>query len=230
MSATCEMGDCHRVIDKTADRDFGKTAFLVDEFSPEFDAYIRDTRLQKDVLFAPLDGKRLGKANYAWTTDGFGSFRQSLMVTAFRSYRSRKLTAQGSARQLNLLAMYRKLAGSYARRLGFDVLHVVVQQNLLPFLWKSGQLGGRTFDVLMTALPMSEIQKRLDLAHAMHPESTTLGDFRADPYLLEAEAEALRHARKIITPHTDIAALFRSRAELIGWHVPRAEKCVKDEL
>lgn len=155
--ATCEMGDCHRVVDPATHRDFGKTAFLVDEHSPEFDTYIQDVRTAKDELFVPLDGGRLGKGNYAWNVDGFERVRQSLLVTALRSYRSRKLAAQGRARQLNLLAMYERLADSYAKRMTYDVLHVVVQQNLLPYLWKGGHLGGRTFDVLMTSLPMNEL-------------------------------------------------------------------------
>lgn len=222
--ATCEMGDCHRVVDPSEHRDFGKTAFLADEFSPEFDRYIRDTRTAKDELFVPLDGKRFKKANYAWNTEGFGRKRQSILVTAVRSYRSRKLAAQGSARQLNLLAMYERLAESYAKNLGYDVLHVVVQQNLLPFLWRNGHLGGRTFDVLMTALPMADLQARLDAASKLHPESTTLGDFRANEELLAAETEALKHARRIITPHSDIAALFPDRAERIDWQVSAARE------
>lgn len=220
--ATCEMGDCHRVVDPAGHRDFGINAYLTDEFSPEFDEYIQKVRTTKDVIFLPLDGARLKKQNYAWTTDGFGRVRQSLAITAVRSYRSRKLAAQGKARQLNLLAMYEKLAESYARKLRYDALHIVVQQNLLPFLWKNGHLGGRTFDVLMTALPMNELQRRLDRAHSLNPESHTLGDFRANGTILEAETEALRHARKIITPHSDIAALFGSRTELLSWKLPTA--------
>lgn len=220
--ATCEMGDCHRVVDPAEHRDFGKTAFLVDEFSPEFDSYIQTARTAKDELFTPLDGKRFRKENYAWTMNGFERTYQSLLVTAVRSYRSRKLAAQGKARQLNLLAMYEKLAESYARSLKYDVLHLVVQQNLLPFLWKNGHLGGRTFDVLMTALPMAEIQNRLDIARDFHPESTTLGDFRVDERLLAAEAEALQVAKRIITPHSDIANHFADRAERLEWQMPQA--------
>jgi hypothetical protein len=118
--------------------------------------------------------------------------------------------------------MYEKLAASYAKRLKYDVLHVVVQQNLLPFLWRYGHLGGRTFDVLMTAMPMNELQRTLDRAAELHPESQTLGDFRAEKWLLDAEAEALRHARKIVTPHTYIASLFPERAELIRWKMLRS--------
>jgi hypothetical protein len=101
------------------------------------------------------------------------------------------------------------------------MLHVVVQQNLLPYLWKGGHLGGRTFDVLMTAMPMEEIQRQLDKAAALNPESRTLGDFRADESLIGSESEALRHARKIITPHTGIAALYPERAEIIDWAMPK---------
>lgn len=222
--ATCEIGDCHRVVDAAVHRDFGKTAYLVDEFSPEFDAYIQAERAEKDIMLLPLDGKRFGKPNYAWTTDGFGSVRQSLLVTAVRSYRSRKLAAQGKARQLNLLAMYEQLAESYGKRLRHDALHIVVQQNLLPFLWKNGHLGGRTFDVLMTALPMTELQSRLDAAARLHPESSTLGDFRADARLIDAEREALKHARRIITPHSTIASIFADKAQRLAWNIPSANK------
>ena len=219
--ATCGEESCFRMVKPAANTDFGKTAYLVDEYNPEFDTYIQEARGENDALFLPLDGHRFGKANYAWTTGGFSDVKQKPMVTAVRSYRSRKLAAQGAARQKNLLDMYEKLADAYARSLTFDVLHVVVHQNLLPFLWKAGHLGGRTFDVLMSAMPMEEIQRRLDRAAALHRESTTLDDFRADDSLLSAETEALRQARKIITPHTGIAALYPGKAEVIDWKMPK---------
>jgi len=220
--ATCEEGDCHRVVAKKDDGHFGQTAFLVDEVSPEFDAYVSGIAEPRDQLMIPLDGRRLGKANYNWTTAGFNSVHQSILTTAKRSYRSRKLAAQGAARQQNLLRMYEELAESYARRLTFDTLHVVVHQNLLPYLWRSGDLGGRTFDVLMTALPMGEIQTQLDHAASLHPESTTLGDFRAGRSLIALEAEALAHAGKLITPHSEIASLFDGRSQLLSWRQPQA--------
>lgn len=222
--ATCEMNDCHRVVTKPSDANFGSTAFLVDDVWPEFDTYIQNTRTDKDTLFLPMDGRRFRKANYAWTAHGFGRIKQSIATTAIRSYRSRKLAAQGAERQRNLLAMYEKLAESYAKRLTYDCLHVVVQQNLLPFLWRNGHLGGRTFDVLMTALPMNELQRTLDAAHKLHPESRTLADFRADQSLLDTETEALSYAHRIITPHMAIAKLFPDKAELIRWKLPDAVK------
>lgn len=218
--ATCGIDECHRVVKPPENPDFGRTAFLVDEYSPEFDEYLQSQRKTDDLLLVPLDGRRFNKANYQWNGDGFANVQQSIFVTAQRSFQSRRLQAQGATRQKNLLSMSEKLARSYAKRLTHDVLHVVVQQNILPFLWRTGILGGRTFDVLMTALPVENLQKRLDWATSLHPESPTLNDFRADQSHLEAENEALKNARQIITAHTEIAALFPNRARLLDWKLP----------
>jgi hypothetical protein len=119
--ATCGVSACHLMVKPTEEiMNFGRTAFLVDEFSGEFDDYIQQNRTGKDVLFIPLDGKRFKKANYAWSTKGFKTTNQSFFVTALRSYKSRKLAQQGAARQKNLLAMYEKLAESYAKQLKYD--------------------------------------------------------------------------------------------------------------
>jgi VanW like protein/Glycosyl transferases group 1 len=225
--ATCGIDDCFRSLKSDANLDFGRKAFLVDEYSPEFDDYIQKSKRGKDLMFAPLDGKRFKKANYAWTFDGFAGTRQSFRVTFERSYKSRRLAAQGASRQLNLLAMSEKLAADYAKSLKYDQTHLVIQQNLLPFLWQSGVLGGRTFDVLMASLPLKELQETLDFAASTNAESPTLGDFRADANLIEAETEALRNAEKIITPHTAIAALFPKRAALLDWKMPPAKKITR---
>lgn len=222
--ATCGVGECFRSIKPEENLNFGRAAFLVDEFSPEFDDYLQKTRTANDLLFVPLDGERFKKANYAWTQDGFKKTKQSWLTTAIRAYKSRKLAAQGASRQRNLLEMSEKLAESYARKLNFEVLHVTVSQNLLPFLWKSGVLGGRTFDVLMTALPISALQDRLDFAFSRNPDSPTLGDFRAENWLVEAEREALKNARRIVTPHSEIAALFADKAVLLEWQMPIAKQ------
>lgn len=227
--ATCGVESCFRSLKADANLDFGRAAFLLDEFAPEFDEYVQKTCGAKDFLFIPLDGKKFRKANYAWKTKGFARARQSFWVTLIRSYQSRKLAAQGAARQKSLLSTAEKLAESYAKKLTFDVTHVVVAQNLLPFLWKNGHLGGRTFDVLMNALPMDEIQKRLDYAFALNPNSATLGDFRADDSLLEAEREALKNARRIITPHTEIAGLFGARSEVLNWNLPETKNFNKQQ-
>jgi hypothetical protein len=217
---TCDVHDCFRHAGQTKATDFGRSAYLVDEYSPEFNSYVLEAGREQDLLAIPLDGKRFGKGNYAWNTRGFRHVRQSRVVTMLRAYQSRRLAAQGAARQRALLESSERLAKSYAALLEYDVTHVTVAQNLLPFLWRGGHLGGRTFDVLMTALPLARLHERLDAAFALHPESKTLADFRADEWLVRAESEALRQARRIITPHSEIAALYRDKATLLDWAVP----------
>jgi hypothetical protein len=222
--ASCGVEECFRSSSRaTEGAHFGRAAYLVDEFWPEFDGYLRSSRAKADVLLLPLDGRRFRKANYAWSTDGFALVSESRAVTLRRAWESRRLAAQGAARQRALLAHSERLAESYARRLSYDVTHLTVAQTLLPFLWRGGHLGGRTFDVMMTGLPLARLQERLDAAGAAHPESPTLSDFRAEDWLLRAEGEALERAHRIITPHTQIAALFAERAVPLDWHIPEAK-------
>lgn len=218
---SCGVHECFRHAGREAgDAGLARSAYLVDEYWPEFDKYLCETKRERDLLLVPLDGKRFGKANYAWSTQAFRHFRQSWAVALHRSFRSRKLASQGAARQQSLLAFHEKLADSYASQLPYDVTHVIVAQNLLPHLWRGGHLGGRTFDVLMTALPLSKLHESLDAASRAHPECGTLADFRADERLVKAESEALRRARKIITPHSRIAALYDARAVTVDWIMP----------
>ena len=219
---TCEARDCFRHVTPLAIRTHsGRTAYLVDEYWPEFDRYIAETKRSEDLLYVPIDGKRFGKANYAWTTDGFGTIKQNRLFVLHRSVKCRRLTSQGAIRQQTLLAASERLAQLYASLVEYDVTHITTTQQVLPFLWRDGHLGGRTFDVLMTSLPLAVLQNRLDEAAALHPESTTLNDFRADDSLIDAESEALRHAHRIITPHSEIAALYPHKTLLLDWCIPQ---------
>ena len=221
---SCGTEDCFRQVKPSSrHHDFGRTAYLLDEYWPEFDRYISAKKRCADLLCLPLDGKNSRKPNYAWTTTGFGTVKQSRLLTLRRSYQSRRLATQGATRQKYLLVANERLAQRYASLLSYDVTHVTLMQHLLPSLWREGHLGGRTFDVLMTGLPLAVLQQRLDAAFKLHPESRTLADFRADDQLLEAESEALRQARRIITPHTQIAALYPDKSVLLDWVVPETQ-------
>ncbi|UUZ55702.1 hypothetical protein LP419_09225 [Massilia sp. H-1] len=118
------------------------------------------------------------------------------------------MASQGAARQQSALLFRERLARLYASKLDYRIDHLVVAQDLLPFLWKLGVLQGRTVDVLMSAMPMRDMQAQLDTAFARNPASRTLGDFRAHGSLPALEAQALRYARQIVTPHTSVAAKF----------------------
>ncbi|MFM7427730.1 MAG: VanW family protein [Elainella sp.] len=219
---SCGVTACSRSRPQVEPSPSGLTAYLLDEYWPEFDAWIQQQRQATDLLAIPLDGNRWHKPNYAWTLNGFSSVKQARRVTFRRALASRRLAAQGSARQQMLLNSDRRLAQFYAAQLDYRILHCVVAQTLLPFLWQSGALGGRSFDVLMTRLPLFALQAELDRAYQAHPASPTLNDFRVDPTLVEAERQALEAAHQIVTPHRAIASLYPQKTILLDWQLPPA--------
>lgn len=197
----------------------GHRAFLVDEFWPEFDSHIAANRHDADRLFLPLDGKSWHRPQYGWSTDGFASVSSATLATLARATLMRG-TEQGPKRRHLELRTAEALAGRFAAMLEADATELCVTQALLPYLWRDGHLGGRRFSVLMTRLPMMELQARLDIAAHRHPERKTLADFRADPALVHAESKALAAAQAVVTPHSDIAALFGGRAVRLDWKTP----------
>lgn len=222
---SCQVSSCFRNIPHSKNiskrrLDFGKTAFLVNEYWIEYDRYIQSQRSSHDILGIPLDGHRFHKNNYKWNQNGFAKVSKATFTALMRAWESRNLPAQGSSLQSTLLKYDQKLAKDFAALLTYDVMHVVVMQNLLPWLWQAGFLQGRTFDVLMTRLPIDVLQERLELANRLHPESPTLRDFRASETFAKIERQALQQANKIITPHTEIASLFADQAVLLDWHIP----------
>ena len=192
-------------------------------------AWMSAQRQRRDWLFVPLNSRRWGFGRYRWKTTGFAAVREARRATLRRSLNSRRLAAQGAARQRALLAMDEAMAAAFARRLPALSTHLVISQNLLPFLWRNGDLGGRTFDVLMTRLPLAELQRTLDQAAAAFPRSPTLADFRAAAGIVEAETAALAAARHWITSHSAISRLGGTRAIRIPWQIPRAVPVVRGE-
>jgi hypothetical protein len=199
----------------------GRTAFLVEEFWPEYGAYLAETRKTGDLLALPLDGRRWNLPRYAYDTSEWHRVETATIEALLRAVQVRRNArlSPPQARAAQLEGAER-LAERLSRALSSDTTHITVTQSYLPYLWRDGHLGGRTFDVLMTRLPLTELHARLDRAFAHHPERALLGDFRAPVALVTAEAEALNAARRIITPHADIAALFPGRVLLLPWKMP----------
>ena len=195
-------------------------AFLLDTAWPEFADYVKSHHSSSDKLAIPLDGVRWDRKQYAWPTEGFADVSTAQLTTILRSLRSRHLATQGAARQAALLESARELAGALARSLDQHTDEVCISQNLLPFLWSTGVLGGRRVTVLCTQLPLANLQAQLDRAYQLHPESPTLRDFRAKTWIVEAEAEALQCAERIVTPHLQVAALFAEKTHLLEWKMP----------
>ncbi len=217
---TCGVTKCFRNPAATSLPRRGITAWLLDRFEPEFDDWIQSNHSAEDELFLPLKTPQL--TSYRWTTNGFATIRAARLTAVRRSVRSRRLAAQGAERQRELLHFDRELALSYAQSLSHLADHLVISQNLLPHLWRYGALGGRTFDVLMTRLPIDQLERTLDAAANAHPESKTLSDFRALPEIREAEQEALAAARHWVTPHSFIADLGLDHVVKIEWRLPPA--------
>jgi hypothetical protein len=200
----------------------GRTVFLVDENWPELQEYVHRTHGETDVLGLPLDGARWRLPRYRWDTAGFAHVETASLQAVHRAVAMRRLPMQGAARRARELAAAERIAHRLSRLLTADVTTVYVTQSLLPFLWREGHLGGRDVRVLMTRLPMSALQSRLDHTAALHPERETLRDFRAPPGLAEAEMAALDYATAIITPHARIAELFATKATHLPWRMPAA--------
>jgi hypothetical protein len=216
---TCGVTTCFRNV-QNSNSSLGRTGFLVDDVWVEFDRYLQSVRTDRDRLYLPLDGHRWRRPNYNWQTDGFDRISSEWPLTLERAYRSRGVTRQGARRQQLSLEFSHKLARRYGQQLTADTTHLTVSQSLLPWLWAEGFLAGRTFDVLMTGLPMADLQQRLDFAYSCHPHSTTLADFRTEPEIINWERAALDRARKLITPHAELASLYPDRTELLNWVLP----------
>lgn len=218
--ASCGVSQCFRHL-QAEEASPAHTAWVVDESWPEWLAH-RRREAASGLLIRPLDGQRWRKPNYAWPIQPNERVQNLTWTTLRRAWSTRRLREQGAERQRALLAWDERLARAASRQLGAEQAHLVVAQNLLPFLWREGALGGRTFDVLMTRLPLAQLQDTLDRAARLHPNSPTCADFRAPDELVEAEAEALAAAAHWLTPHSAIACLAGSRAQLLPWSLPPA--------
>ncbi|MDB5807644.1 MAG: hypothetical protein JWN73_4966 [Betaproteobacteria bacterium] len=219
----CSQQDC---IDYIAPRHHAaRTAWLLDEMWPEFDRWLAANARPGDMVSLPLDGARRARPAYAWTVADRGmQVTEHALLTATRGLATRLLSAQGAVRQAALLCLDALLAQACARSLAPAVDHVVVSLNLLPHLWRSGVLAGRRVSVLLNRSPLALLHAQLDRACALHPQSPTLGDFRADAALVEAEEAALHEAAALITPHRAVAqfaaARYAAAVEQLEWLAP----------
>jgi len=209
----CAMNRKHRVDGPPAAR----ISYVMDDVWPEYASMIAARLRPDDQLLAPgLLGLRF--ARYRWP----GPVRHAAaLATARRHLAMRRVAkASGGVRQQAYLAADRDVARALARKIDYRAGHLVVAQALLPWLDEAGVLGGRSYDVVMSRYPFAEIHRRLDEAAAEIGGSPTISDFRADPALVVRETALLARARRIITPHHGIAALYGERAMRLAWHRP----------
>ena len=136
-------------------------------------------------------------------------------------------------------ARHRMIARHFAKKLKHTDTYLVVPQQLLVWLYLDGELAGRQYDVLMSAMPMPEIERQLDDAmerygfkiengyyratNDLNPcgvAGVTLGDFRADKSFIEAEKEALSGASSFISPHAKILEWAAEKGVTLDWILP----------
>ena len=216
--ATC--GETHCAMHRThgiGEPPVARASYVLDDAWPEYASLVAAQLRPDDQLLAP--GLRGGwPARYRW---GPQAQHPAALATALRHLAMRRVrAAPGAVRQAAYLRHDRALARSLARRIDYRAEHLVVAQRWLP--WLGEVLGGRSFDVLMQRYPMLELHRLLDAAAAATGKSPSLTDFRADPALAEREAVLLGRARRVITPHHGIGALFAGRAVQLAWHLPGA--------
>lgn len=219
---SCGNMACFKHHDKTGvEQEIATTTFILDEKWPEYDKYVSQTATKADHFILPLKKNRWIKTNrYSWAA----AHPQKTKATQFQGlFRALKLRFapknKNNVFELSL-QLDKKIAKAAARQIPIDATHVVIAQNLLPYVYETGALGGRTFDVFMTRLPFEKLHERLDLAFTFHNESPTLNDFRASKELIALENKALTSARKIITPHSELAAIFKNKAVKLDWQIP----------
>jgi len=222
--ATCGEVACFRHEHPSPPVATGRTAYLVDENWPEFQDYVAKRHRREDVFGRPINGARWRLPRYAWQVEGFARSGSAWGPALGRMIAIRRAPAQGPARRQAELNGAERIATRLARLLTPDVTRVCVAQSLLPYLWRDGHFGGREVEVLMTRLPLIELQARLDRAFAAHPERGTLADFRAPAVLVAAETKALAYATQIVTPHREIARLFPEKAVILEWTLPAARQ------
>ncbi|MEO8366122.1 MAG: VanW family protein [Pseudoxanthomonas sp.] len=201
--AGCGESECHRHVRELRAR--VHRTWLVDEEWPELEAYRKRTLCDGDRVIRPA------------APQGFHGRAIGLYARALRRFHLGRGRPLPQAR----LGACRWLAQACSRQLQYTDTDLIVPQSLLPHLWAEGALAGRRFDVLMTALPMHEIQCQLDRAATRHPHSPTLRDFRADGALVDAERMALARATHWISPHARVLERAGERGLAVPWQLPQ---------
>lgn len=219
---SCGNAACFKHPDRTSvKQEIATTTFILDEKWPEYDKYVSEIASKSDHFIVPMRKSRWIRTDrYTWTSANPEKTKTTFVQGIYRALKLRFIPKNKNNIFELSLQLDRKIAKAAARLIPLDSTHVIISQNLLPFVYETDALGGRTFDVLMTRLPFEKLHKRLDAAFEQHHESTTLNDFRAPREWIELENKALTSARKIITPHAEIAAIFQNKSIKIDWHIP----------
>lgn len=218
---SCGNTACHKHPSRLAEKQkLSNTTYIVEALSPEWRKYILENAQSGDHIILPI--KPLpGLRSIGTQIDVPKGVKVSY---ASRAGLKRKLALRKAAKAgKNYFEATLKADEAYVKSLKIPVEsgHLVVSQNLLPFLQAHGSTGGRTYDVLMTRLSVDMLQHKLDELNVKYPQSPTLKDFRAPERIVELESLALSRANSLITPNEAIGALYGQRWKKIPWSLPK---------
>lgn len=217
---TCDETRCHRHPGDAVRPKTGTTAILVDAWTSEFARYLGERANDAEWLVPWV--RRTRRSAGSWTPARLRA--TAILASWCRSWWLRRAAGEGGGRQAAVMRGQHALARDFARLLEPRHRHLILDQGLLLPLERLGALQGRTIEVLMAALPLGEVQRRLDLAVAAWPEVPSLRDFRAQVAELEVEVIALRRATRFATPHAAVAAhlraLYPAPVDQIAWEIP----------
>jgi hypothetical protein len=227
---SCEQTTCFRHRPQAGVGTEGRTAVLVDGWTPEFARYLREAHPQAQRMQpVPLRLAFWRVPSAGWhrepVANGQGPVTTPWAASLRRALWQRLWARHAGRRQASLIDGQRWLAQAFAARLEPAHTQLVVEQALLPHLQRIGALDGRRVTVLASALPMADIEQRLDAASRRWPGDATLRDFRAEASLVRAEALALARAAVVVTPHADVAHAFARHApqaalQRLDWTLP----------
>ncbi len=218
---SCGNSACFKHPDRSSvKQEIETTTFILDEKWNEFDDYVQSISKDSDNFIISLKRNTFIRTErYSWKAIKSHKINATTRQGIYRALKLRFAPKQNNVFEL-MLHLDKKIAKAAAHQIPLETTHVVIAQNLLPFVYETGVLGGRSFDVLMKRLPIEKLHERLDYAHSKHPESPTLNDYRATNKLAKIENIALTKARKIITPHSEIAEIFKNKVVKLNWQIP----------
>lgn len=219
---SCGNFACFKHPDRTSKKqEAAITTFILDEKWSEFDDYVKSISTKSDNFIVPLQKNKFIKSErYSWKALNPKNTYSTTFQGIYRAIKLRVASKKKNNVFELMLELDKKIAKKAAQNIPLASTHLVISQNLLPFIYETGALGGRSFDVLMTRLPFEKLHERLDFAFSKHTESPTLSDFRVPKELIELENKALTKAQKIITTHSEIAEIFKNKVEKLNWQLP----------
>jgi hypothetical protein len=188
----------------------GRTAVLLDGWTPEFARYLRArTRCTAHAAGCRCGSRSGVRPAAGWHREPVAEGAPPPQARGPRACAAR--CGSGSGRGTRGPAAGqpdRRPALAGARLRGApepEHTQLVVEQALLPHLQCIGALDGRRVTVLASALPMAEIEAGSMQPAARWPGDATLRDFRADPAAGARRGDRAGTRRVVVTPHAEVA-------------------------